>query len=317
MGLIAGLSGTRLICHCLPRQACHADAFISACSIRFPTAHSRDDPSSRTPSSSVINGLAELKCEEEKGGCASEGFRLDWHRTAHTSGFRWSVQSRPYLGNPPWLCISALYWSFSKSAGSPHLLKSLALGRIKASPFGPAAVLELKDEVVRSLAANGFFLTRERRDRVDTPIDFRFLALILKASGDPDVCWWIFFWRTSGFGRGASATFGSLPKEEKWRLPEQGNPDEHAEDRHESAGVSQRNHASVAGLTSQERSSPRAQRGRRAKNISESGGGLPRGNQEGQAWRHRLSECPFRRDQRRLGQPPYLHQGPRTRSNRC
>ena len=118
---------------------------------------------------------------------------------------------------------------------------SLTLGRIKESPFDPAAVKDLKDEVVRSLAAEACLLTREPGDRVNTTIDFRILALLLKAFGDPDVS-------LGGFSSGVRVTSSSLPKEEKLRLPEQGNPDEHAEDRPDSAGVCRRNCASVAGL---------------------------------------------------------------------
>ena len=72
---LLGLSGARLICHCLLRQACHADAIISASSRGFPSAFDRDDPSSRAPSSSVLNRLAELRCEvvDEADSTADEG----------------------------------------------------------------------------------------------------------------------------------------------------------------------------------------------------------------------------------------------------
>ena len=33
------LSGTRLVCHCTPSQACHADSIMSECRLLFPTAY--------------------------------------------------------------------------------------------------------------------------------------------------------------------------------------------------------------------------------------------------------------------------------------
>ena len=73
--LLPSLSGARLICQCFPKQGCHADAIISAYSRRFPTAFDGDDPSSRAPLSSVLNRLAELRCEvaDEEDSTADEG----------------------------------------------------------------------------------------------------------------------------------------------------------------------------------------------------------------------------------------------------
>ena len=49
-----------------------------------------------------------------------------------------------------------------------------------------------------------------------------------------------------------------------------------------------------------------------ARRTSESGGVFLWSNQRGQVWWHRLSEGPFRRDERHLCQQPYPHQRPRT-----
>ena len=112
-------------------------------------------------------------------GCASEGFR--WEGTQPTthlgSGYVarevCDGQSLASPGGRPVLSpgatqvtrhgfsVSALCSSFLESAGSPDLLAWLA--------------------------RNLLLLTRELGDRVDTSIDFRFLALLSKASGDLDV----------------------------------------------------------------------------------------------------------------------------------
>ena len=77
----------------------------------------------------------------------------------HPAGGQFSPSANPK--NLAWLSVSALYSSFSESAGSPDLLTSLALGRVMESPFDPAAVKELREEAVRSLTAEHLLLSRE------------------------------------------------------------------------------------------------------------------------------------------------------------
>ena len=61
------LSGTRLICRCIARQACHADVIIEAYRRRFPNSFDRTSDNGETPTSSVLNYLALLRQEPESG----------------------------------------------------------------------------------------------------------------------------------------------------------------------------------------------------------------------------------------------------------
>ena len=62
----------------------------------------------------------------------------------------------------------------------------LALGRVKESPFPNDAVSELNNEIVKVLSSRGIQLRREKGDRNELPIDFRFLGLLLRVAQDPD-----------------------------------------------------------------------------------------------------------------------------------
>ena len=63
--------------------------------------------------------------------------------------------------------------------GTEGLLTSLALGEVAECPFPSDEVKNLKAEVVRCAEANGYELRREAADRINAPIDFRFLQLLL------------------------------------------------------------------------------------------------------------------------------------------
>ena len=52
------LSGARLVCHCTPNQACHADSIIASFRQSFPSAYDRDDPSTGPPSPEALEHLA-------------------------------------------------------------------------------------------------------------------------------------------------------------------------------------------------------------------------------------------------------------------
>ena len=122
-----------------------------------------------------------------------------------------------------------------------------ALGQVKDCPFDPVAIKGLKDEIVPSLASGGLQLIRQPEERIDVPGDFRCLALLLRAACDPGRFSWQFLFTCTGGARRASpAPFCSLPQEAEMATS---NPDDLVEDRPDGAGVWQRNHASVAGLT--------------------------------------------------------------------
>ena len=59
------LSGKRLVCHCLPTQACHADSIVAEYRLMFPRAYDREDAKGTVPTSAVLNRLAQLRLEPE------------------------------------------------------------------------------------------------------------------------------------------------------------------------------------------------------------------------------------------------------------
>ena len=60
--LLPRLSGTRLVCHCLPSQACHADAVIAEYWLMLPMTYDREGSMGQAPSSALLNRLARLRC---------------------------------------------------------------------------------------------------------------------------------------------------------------------------------------------------------------------------------------------------------------
>ena len=63
----------------------------------------------------------------------------------------------------------------------------LALGQVDKCPFDVNSFSELKQQVVETLQRDGIHMSRTSKDRVDVPIDFRFLAALLTAAQDPEV----------------------------------------------------------------------------------------------------------------------------------
>ena len=101
----------------------------------------------------------------------------------------------------------------------------LALGRVKQCPFPNEAVSELKNEIVKVLSSRGLQLIREKGDRNELPIDFRFLDLLLRVAQDPDT-------QLGTFAQGVKVGPGTrMPRHpalyrprRKWRLESQRDP---------------------------------------------------------------------------------------------
>ena len=60
---------------------------------------------------------------------------------------------------------------------------SLVMGKVDECPFPPAVVSDLKQEVIKAAASCGYHLKRKTGDRLDVPMDFRFL---LRSADDPE-----------------------------------------------------------------------------------------------------------------------------------
>ena len=99
----------------------------------------------------------------------------------------WPVQQRRYPENTPWKVVSDIFMSYAERQGTAELLMRLAVGRVEHCPFDAQSVRELKDSTVEALKRHGSELRRELADRRDLPIDFRYLDLLLRAAGDPEV----------------------------------------------------------------------------------------------------------------------------------
>ena len=134
-------------------------------------------------------------------------------------------EQRRYPQHEQWKAVVKLFENFSSTYGTEGLLASVALGKVAECPFPSDEVKNLKTEVVRSAATNGYDLRREAADRSDTPIDFRFLQLLLTVAGDPEV-------HFGGFSLGVRVGPGARlprlpalhPAKKRWRLTEQSDP---------------------------------------------------------------------------------------------
>ena len=252
--IIWTLSGARLVCHCKPTQRCHADVLISLFRQTFPAAHDRDQENQPAPTASVLSLLAKLRNEpeEDSGSSADEGVPpkgAGWRGKGQPmmigSGYvtrelcdgqslaspgRWPIHDRAYPKNDKWKRASKVIMDFARVHGTAELLMKLALGQVDKCPFDVDSVSELKRQVVETLQRDGIHMSRTSKDRVDVPIDFRFLSALLTAAQGPEVGLGDF---ACGVRVGPGVRLPRLPAlypaKRKWRLPEQSNPLDHLE----------------------------------------------------------------------------------------
>ena len=116
-------------------------------------------------------------------------------------------------------------YAFADSFGTESFLVSLALGRVKEPPFEAKAVRELKASAIAELHGRGIHLERKTGDREDVPIDKRYLDLLLRAAGDPEVGLGEY---AQGIRVGPGVRMPRLlalyKKKKHWRIPEQPDP---------------------------------------------------------------------------------------------
>ena len=67
------------------------------------------------------------------------------------------------------------------------MLVDLAMGKVEASPFPPDEILQLKQAVIDVADRAGLRIPHKSGDRMDVPIDYRFLDMLLRAAEDPEV----------------------------------------------------------------------------------------------------------------------------------
>ena len=161
---------------------------------------------------------------------------------------RWPPATRQYPCSDTWTSVSELVRRFSEHYGTTQLLMDLALGRVEKCPFPCESVRELKGEIIGLLSSRGLKLNRASGDRNELPIDFRFLAFLLRASEDPDT-------QLGNFAQDVKVGPGTrMPRnpalykpKRKWRLEQQRNPQNWLLEDEAQAGSPLR-HASLVGF---------------------------------------------------------------------
>ena len=99
------------------------------------------------------------------------------------------------------------------------------------------AVQELKASAIAELHRRGIQLERKTGDREDVPIDDRYLDLLLRAAGDPEVGLGEY---SQGIRVGPGVRMPRLPalykQKKRWRIPEQADPLDYLECPQEAGG---------------------------------------------------------------------------------
>ena len=125
--------------------------------------------------------------------------------------------ARVYPESVAWSSIAETFRDYANRLGTPDLLVKLACGRVVAR-----LVRHLKEEVLSTLETHSHSVLSKPGDRVDLPIDFRFLQQLLLAAEDPEIGLGDF---SRGVRVGPGVRLPRLPalyaKKRRWRLPEQ------------------------------------------------------------------------------------------------
>ena len=207
-GSLWTLSGTRLICHCRATEDCHGDVLVEEFKKLYPAAHDRNQPRGVPPGHEILSFLARLREEPEsdEGSSPDEGVptKFAGHRgisspmmvgvqcefcdgQSLTSPGRWPPSSRVYPCSTAWSSVRDCFWRFTTHYGTEKLLVDLAMGKVEESPFPPDEIQQLKQAVINAASRAGIHILRRSGDRVDVPIDYRFLDVLLRAADDPEI----------------------------------------------------------------------------------------------------------------------------------
>ena len=98
---------------------------------------------------------------------------------------RWALEDRIYPESERWLKVVSLFRRYADTYTSARFLVELSLGRIVKCPCDPQSIGELRSKIVELAESYGLELLRVEGDRVDVPIDFRFMDLVLRLADDP------------------------------------------------------------------------------------------------------------------------------------
>ena len=270
------ISGTRLVCHCRVTEDCHGDVLVEEFRKMYPDAYDRTQRYSVPPEPEILSFLARLREEPEsdEGSSPDEGVpsKMSGHLgkghpmkigvgyvqrdfcdgQSLASPGRWPPGARVYPSTSAWTAVKDCFWKFTSHHGTERLLVELAMGKIQSSPFPPAEVAELKQQVIDTAARSGYQIVRRTGDRNDVPIDYRFLDLLLRVAEDPEVGLGEY---AQGVRVGPGARMPRLPAlfkpKKKWRLPSQADPLDYLEHAPDRSGVWRRNYSTLQEFESQ------------------------------------------------------------------
>ena len=264
------LSGTRLVCHCRATEDCHGDVLVEEFKKLYPAAHDRNQPHGVPPGHEILSFLARLREEPEsdEGSSPDEGVPMKFagHRgigspmmvgvgyvqrefcdgQSLASPGRWPPGSRVYPSSPVWSSVQECFWRFTAHYGTEKLLVDLAMGKVEESPFPPDEIQQLKQAVISAASRAGIPILRKSGDRVDVPIDYRFLDVLLRAADDPEIGLGEY---AQGVKVGPGTRMPRLPAlykaKKKWRLPSQVDPLDYLEYAPDKAGVWRNNYSTL------------------------------------------------------------------------
>ena len=244
------------------------NVFVRQC--RNPAAHDRNQPCGVPPGHEILSFLARLREEPEsdEGSSPDEGVpeKFAGHRgngppmkvgvgyvqrefcdgQSLASPGRWPPGARTYPSSAVWISIRECFWRFTTHHGTEKLLVDLAMGKVEESPFPTDEILQLKQTVIDAAARAGIRILRKSGDRVDVPIDYRFLDVLLRAADDPEV-------GLGDYAQGVKVGLGTrMPRlpalykpKRKWRLPSQVDPLDYLEYAPDRSGVWRRSYATL------------------------------------------------------------------------
>ena len=251
-------------------EDCHGDVLVEEFKKLYPAAHDRNRPGDAPPGHEILSFLARLReePESEEGSSPDEGVpeKHAGHRgigspmmvgvgyvqrefcdgQSLASPGRWPPSSRVYPSSTAWSSVRDCFWRFTTHYGTEKLLVDLAMGKVDDSPFPPDEIQRLKENLIDAAARAGIPILRKNGDRVDVPIDYRFLEVLLGASDDPEVGLGHY---AQGIRVGPGTRMPRLPAlykaKKKWRLPSQVDPLDYLEYAPDSSGIWRNNYLTL------------------------------------------------------------------------
>ena len=245
------LSGTRLVCHCRAGEASHGDILVEEFRRSYPEAYDRNDFNAIPPAPLELDFMARLREEPESDDGSSPGEGVPGKFAGHrgtgkpmqvgvgyvqrdlcdgqslASPGRWSPGSRVYPTSEHWKRVSEVFQRFADHYGTEKLLISLPMEKVDSCPcpFPLSDIARLKHEVIDTASRSGFQLERNLGDRIDMPIDYRFLRMLLQIADDREIGLGAF---SQGVRVGPGTRMPRLPAlyrpKRKWRLASQQDP---------------------------------------------------------------------------------------------